>query len=455
MQGARSAFTPSRPAGRATGPLLSALALTLLGALLGPAAAAAGPTDWTKLRTLNITHQGGEDEAPSATMHAFARSMKIGSDMLEVDIHATSDDRLAIIHDSTVDRTTNGTGMVSEMTMAELRRLDAAHWFVPGTGTTRGAPERHYVFRGVRTGERRPPPGYRPRDFRILELDELISRYPDVPINIEIKGSGDANLPSFLRNAEVLAAYLNDLGRTEGIMVASFNDAALEHFHQLAPEIDLAPAVARVAAYKLASAPLPPGIKAFQVPIEFGGITVTDQEFVDRAHADGYGVHVWTINDEDEMRMLLGYGVDGIMTAEPARLERVLCAERVQRPPLPASVPGRHCSRRASIACEVRVTRLARRGPRARVGLARTDTFGSRCAGTVTLRAIGTRAKKRTRFNFGWQPTSEGSPARTVATARLGKRMRRAIRRKAKVRVVTRPFDSFARQRVLRSPTAR
>ena len=101
-----------------TAALLGAVALT---ALLTPAVASAGPTDWTTLRALNITHQGGENEAPSATMYAFERSMKLGSDMLEVDVNTTKDDKLAIIHDGAVDRTTNGTGPVADYTMAELR----------------------------------------------------------------------------------------------------------------------------------------------------------------------------------------------------------------------------------------------------------------------------------------------------------------------------------------------
>ena len=416
---------------------------TLLAMTLLAAPAAAGPTDWTELRTLNITHQGGENEAPSATMYAFERSMRLGSDMLEVDIHSTADDKLAVIHDSTVDRTTNGSGEVTEMTMAELKKLDAAHWFVPGENATTEAPKDHYAFRGVRTGEKKPPTGYRKRDFRILELDELIQRYPGVPINIEIKGSGDSNVESFIHNAEVLAAYLNDLGRTRGIMVASFNDASLQRFHELAPKIDLAPGVARVAAYKLGSVPPPEGTKAFQVPIEFEGISVTDQEFVDRAHNDGYGVHVWTINDEDEMNMLYDWGVDGVMTAEPMRLEKVMCRRDEPRPPLPASVPGEHCSPKASITCEVKPTEVDRDGGRASITLVRRDPFGSKCAGKVVLGAKG-EGKRAVRFNFGWAETGEDtSGAEEVVRVEVGKRMARKFAEDGEAKVSVTPWDQF------------
>jgi glycerophosphoryl diester phosphodiesterase len=423
---------------------LALFALACAAALLLPSGVAAGPTDWTQLRTLNITHQGGEDEAPSATMYAFERSMKLGSDMLEVDVNVTKDNKLVIIHDGSLDRTTNGTGPVGSATLAEIKKLDAAHNFVPGEGTTDEAPEEHYVFRGVRTKKIAPPVGYGPDDFRPLELDELIQRYPDVPINIEIKGGVAETNDTYNRVAETLAAYLNDLGRTEGIMVASFNDVAISRFHQLAPEIDLAPAVAGVAAYKFAGAPPPPGTKAFQVPIGFSGLTITDQNFVNQAHGDGFGVHVWTINDEAEMRTLLGYGVDGIMTAEPMRLERVLCTEDVARPQLPASTGGKHCAPKASIACEVEATDLTVKGKKATVTLAREDAFGSKCAGKVTLRAKGTQGKRSARFDFGWAETGEDTSGSALsAKVKLGKRMAKKLKKGAKAKVSVVPWDAL------------
>ena len=345
-------------------------------ALLLPAAASAGPTDWTKLRALNIAHQGGEDEAPSNTMYAFDRAMKLGSDMLELDIHTTKDNKIVVIHDSTVDRTTDGTGRVYDMTMAELRQLDAGYWMIPGEGIDKQRPDSDYPYRGVRSGEKEPPPAFKPRDFRLTTLPEVMKKYRDVPINIEIKGASDEDVASYMRNAEVLAAFLNKLGRTRGVMVASFNDAALAHFHQLAPKIDLAPATGGVAGYILADTPPPEGSKAFQVPTTFSGITVVDQAFVDKAHGDRYGVHVWTINDEETMNRLFDYGVDGIMTAEPMRLERVMCERGEKRPKLPATSPGKHCAKNVSIACEVEAESLELTGRRkAKVTLVRNDNF--------------------------------------------------------------------------------
>ncbi len=425
------------------------LALGTLIALLLPAAASAGPTEWTKLRPLNIAHQGGEDEAPSNTMYAFDRAMRMGSDMLELDVHATKDDKLVVIHDSTVDRTTNGSGSVYDMTLAQVEKLDAGYWMVPGEGIDHDRPVSDYPFRGVRTGEVKPPPSFSRDDFRITSLPEVMRKYPDVPVNIEIKGASDDDVASFMHNAEVLAGFLNRLGRTDGIMVASFNDAALAHFHELAPDIDLAPATLAVAGYVLGGAPPPEGTKAFQVPTSFSGITVVDEDFVNRAHADGYGVHVWTINDADTMNQLLDWGVDGIMSAEPMRLERVLCERGAERPPLPGSSPGKHCSKAVSIACDVKATELRVGGRNAKVTVVRRDDFDSRCAGRVTLEGIGAKAKKRARFNFGWKPPSDGGPASRVVKVELSRKLAGSIGREDGARVLAQPFGAFVSRSVL------
>jgi glycerophosphoryl diester phosphodiesterase len=410
--------------------------------LLLPTAASAGPTDWTKTRTLNITHQGGENEAPSATMYAFERSMRLGSDMLEVDVNTTKDGKLAIIHDGEVDRTTDGSGPVAGYTMAELKKLDSANWFVPLEGTTQDAPADQYVFRGVRSGEKKPPPGYSADDFRPLELRELLDRYPDVPINIEIKGGVAEDEASYSHVAEVLAGFLNQYGRTEGIVVASFNDAALADFHQLAPEIDLAPATAAVAGYVLGGVPLPPGYKVFQVPTSFSGVPVVTQDFVNRAHADGHAVHVWTIDDEETMNTLWDYGVDGIMTAEPMRLEKNMCERDEPRLPLPKSSPGKHCAKQVSIACEVAVAQIKRAGEgKAKVTLARNDNFDSRCAGTVSLKA--SKARKKAKFDFGWHSPEAGGPKKVVAKVKLNAGLREAIDRKGEVLALTQPYGGF------------
>ena len=413
-----------------------------------PGASVASDTDWMALRTMNITHQGGEDEAPSATMYAFARSLRLGADMLEVDIHTSADGHVVVLHDGEVDRTTDGSGSVYEMTLADLQRLDAAHDFVPGVGTTTDAPATAYAFRGARTGDRPPPRGFGPNDFRIPTLIEVMKKYPRVPINIEIKGRSDDDAQSFLDNAERLAETLREIGRTEGIIVASFNDAAIAHFQQLMPEVDLAPSIAETAAFKAAGVPPGPGKVAFQVPITFGGVQVTDAAFVESAHEKGLAVHVWLSSDPENdqtYEQLLDWNVDAVMPAAPAAFERVLCARNVPRPPRPAGVPGKHCNHdRVSIACDVAPAGLGRIGPRGRVRvrLERRDDFAGGCAGELWLRAGGRTEKAR--FTFGHRRPSEGGPRKRAVHMRLSRRLRRSIARSPKqTKLETRAYQAY------------
>ena len=234
----------------ATAPRLPAVRgrIAIFAALLALALAAPASAQnfWTGHRVINMAHQGGEGEAPSNTMYAYERALRLGADSLEIDVHTTADGRIVAMHDGRVDRTTEGSGSVYEMTLAEIQRLDAGHDFVPGIGTRNGLPASSYPFRGVRTGEREPPPGYTRSDFRIPSLDQVMRAFPDVPINLEIKGAGDTNNESFFRNADLLAAFLNGLGRTDGIIVVSFNPMALERFHAQAPEIAMGPSIPEV-----------------------------------------------------------------------------------------------------------------------------------------------------------------------------------------------------------------
>lgn len=406
-------------------------------------AAASARTDWLSERVLNIAHQGGENEAPSNTMYALIRAMRLGSDMLELDIHTSADGEIVVIHDATVNRTTNGSGAVYDKTYEEIRALDAGFKLVPGEGARDGRPQSDYPFRGVRTGERKPPPSMGPEDFTIPTLDEVIQAFPGVPLNIEIKGASDEDVGSFLRNAEALATYLNELGRTDGIIVASFNDAALQRFHELAPQIDLAPATGEVASYVATRGTLLEGRTTFQVPPEFGGVTVADEQFIEDAHEDGYAVHVWTINEEEAMRELIGFGVEGVMTARPSRLERVLCRDDVVRPDRPEEFRGSHCGRRTSLACEVDATGATVRGKRLNVELVRRDGFDGRCAGRLAFNPAGVRGRKSGRFNFGNIGTDMGGRTEEVVSYRLGKKLRRKLARRDAIQLMIHPYGAF------------
>lgn len=293
---------------------------------------------WRDRPPLNVAHQGGALEAPSNTLFAFRRAAALGADVLELDVHASADGHLVVVHDDTVDRTTDGTGRVADLTLAELRELDAAHSFVPGEGAAPGRDAEDYPYRGFATGDREIPAGFAerhgldsvsPADFRIPTLREVLGAFPDALVNIEIKQTAPAVEPY----EERLAALLDEFDRGRDTVVVSFHPKALARFRQHAPDVPLAPARGPIVRYALSSLgpfgglPLP-NYAALQVPPATGGVRLVTRGFVADAHADGLAVHVWTIDDPGEMRRLLDLGVDGVMTDRPSVLERVLRERR-------------------------------------------------------------------------------------------------------------------------------
>src|SRR5215208_4358914 len=115
---------------------------------------------------LNLAHRGASALAPENTFEAFRLAVEDGAGGLELDVHMTRDGHIVVIHDATVDRTTNGSGAVSEMTLDELRRLDAGYNFSPDGGPTRP---------------------YRGRGIRVPTFGEVLEEFPRVAVNIEIK----------------------------------------------------------------------------------------------------------------------------------------------------------------------------------------------------------------------------------------------------------------------------
>jgi glycerophosphoryl diester phosphodiesterase len=308
---------------------------------LVPAAAAGAANRWIqKERPLNIAHQGGEDEFPSNTMYAFRKALRAGADMLELDVGVTRDNKVVVIHDTTVDGKTNGHGTVSSKTLRQIRRLDAAYWFAPRADEhySHELRRRAYRFRGIATGDRRPPKGFRASDFRIPTLRQVLRAFPRTPVNIEIKGrTPDEETEEYVRNAEVLARLLRNTER-RNLIVVSFQQAAVDRFHELLPRIDVAPGITGAAGWLLGGGSPGPGVVAFQVPITFtsGGTTldVTTADNVARAHSEGYAWQNWFSNEDRDApgswRRLIDMCVDGTMTSRPTAYERVL--RRHERP---------------------------------------------------------------------------------------------------------------------------
>lgn len=394
--------------------LLVALAAV---ALAAPASASA-ENPWLGEKVLNMAHQGGEDELPSNTLYAFREAVARGADMLELDVSRTRDDRLVVMHDWTVDRTTDGTGHLTDLTLARVRRLDAAYNFVPGRNAVSGLPARRYPLRGVRTGDRRPPRGSARSDFRVPTLREVLRAFPHTPLNVEIKGRDDEPA-EFLRNAELLADELAGTRRRD-LIVVSFHQPAVDRFRALAPGIPVAPGVDGIAGFLLGGRSPGEGVAALQIPITFRfgeeTLEVTTPESVLRAHAAGYAVHVWLSNDEENARVydeLLDLCVDGIMAARPRALERRLRARDVVRPDGRGTDP---CSVRATgarVDGRAVVVRLARRG---REPLAYAGRVVVRARGAVVARGRFALAADARRGELRMQRIGDCWPARGMVS---------------------------------------
>lgn len=303
--------------------------LSLLPALL-PAGAAA-KNRWITGKTWVIAHQGGEDEFPSNTLYAFKRAQRAGADMLELDIGVTKDNQVIVMHDTSVDRVTNGTGLVSRLTLRQIQRLDGAYWFSGGPhpydhDKARAA----YRFRGVATGRRRPPAGYRAADFRVPTLSAVIKAFPHTPINVEIKGRTKTEAVSeYLTNARVLAKLLKPLKRRD-INVVSFKQEAVDLFSQLDPKLDVAPGVSGAAGFLLGDQPLSPETKILQLPFTYildgNQVEVGTQAFIEKAHKAGLAWQSWFADQDVDGPALWGTLIercaDGIMTSQPLALLR-------------------------------------------------------------------------------------------------------------------------------------
>jgi glycerophosphoryl diester phosphodiesterase len=277
-----------------------------------------GANPWVDRRVIAYAHQGGAWEAPSSTLFAIRRALEVGATGIELDVHATSDGALVVCHDSTVDRTTNGTGEISNLTLAEVRQLDNAYWWAPGADVSPGLDRAAYPHRGKAPGD---------PDFRIATLEEalgVIGLFPGVVVNLDIKGTA----PQVKPYEEKLAAELETFGHGTEVIVASFNDRATENFRSFAPEIATSAGTIASAEFWRAAhqgqAQPELAYVALQVPLRHGDLEVVDEIFVEAAHDNGIAVHVWTLNDPVEIEHAVDIGVDGVISDLPTQLCRIL-----------------------------------------------------------------------------------------------------------------------------------
>jgi glycerophosphoryl diester phosphodiesterase len=247
---------------------------------------------------LLIAHRGGAGLAPENTIAAFRNAIEQWSaDMIELDVRVTADGHCVVIHDATVERTTDGTGTVAAMTLHELQQLDAGYGFTTDAGRT-------FPFRE--------------RGLRVPTIEETLEALPDIPITVEVK-TGAAQEPLFAAirrfNAQdrIVAGGMYRRDRTlfsqyPGAVSASMED--VQRFY----------AWHRIGLGRLFA----PRADVVQMPEQWRGRTLVTHRLVRDLAANAIPVHVWTVNDESAMNRLLDLGVEGLVTDRPDLLGTVL-----------------------------------------------------------------------------------------------------------------------------------
>jgi glycerophosphoryl diester phosphodiesterase len=246
-------------------------------------------TDWEIGRTLNIAHRGASRVAPPNTLAAFEKALELGADGVELDVQFSADGVPIVIHDFTVDGTTDGSGRVAEMRLAQLKQLDAGSCFDP-------------AFAGE----------------RIPTLEEVLEAVGGrLLLDIELKdfslrGSG-------LEQAVV--AQVEQHGLENRVLFSSFNPFSLRRVKRVAPHIPVGLLYSPRLSLPLRRAWLAPLVSHEARHPEH---TMVDSRYMAWARRRGYHVNTWTVYDPDEMRRLIGLGVDGIITPVPDVLRSVL-----------------------------------------------------------------------------------------------------------------------------------
>ena len=226
-----------------------------------------------------IGHRGACGYEPENNLRSFEKGIELDVDIVELDVYWV-DGHLMVHHDDDLDRTTNGTGPISEKTYEELRELDAGSWF-----------------------------GSESKPAQIPTLEEVLDLVDGrVKVNIELKGEATAQPVD-----EVIKKYIEERGRTkDDFMVTSFNREELSKFHDISPEVRIG-----VASVEEPDAQFAENMGAYSVSMSAEHLT---QEFIDDAHRRGIKVHVWTVNEAEDIERFNAMGVDGIFCNYPDRL---------------------------------------------------------------------------------------------------------------------------------------
>jgi glycerophosphoryl diester phosphodiesterase len=255
---------------------------------------------------LVIAHRGGASLAPENTLVAFQKARLIGVDAIELDIRMSKDGHLVVIHDESVDRTTNGNGKVNKLTLRKLKKLDAGYHFKDKFGD--------HIYRG--------------KGIKIPTLEEVFESYNDMHLILEIKDAEPSRRGSKLEKK--LWKLIKKYDLEDNVLVFSFHEDILNRFNryakgQVALGASKEEAQRFVIFHKLFLNNLyKPSSNALVIPTERNNVRLTDRRLIRGSHNLDMKVHYWTINNEKQMKELLKRGADGIITDRPDLLLKII-----------------------------------------------------------------------------------------------------------------------------------
>ena len=249
----------------------------------------------------NIAHRGGMGLSPENTIISFNKAIEVGADILEMDIHSTSDSVLVLLHDHKVNRTTDGNGYVWEFNLKALKQLNAGYYWTNDDSVT-------FPFRELK--------------IEIPTLEEVFTTFPNFRLNIEIKQD----------EPYIIYKLCNMIYKYEiknNVLIGSFIDEVLDEFREECPGIATSSGFNETKLfyglnYLYIDFLYSPSLDVFEIPEYFKNIHVLNEKFIKGAHKKNIPIYAWTVNEIDDMNRLIKSGIDGIITDYPDKLSEIL-----------------------------------------------------------------------------------------------------------------------------------
>jgi len=257
-----------------------------------------------KRETRLLAHRGVPQEFPENTMISFQNAVKLGVDVIETDTHLTKDDQFVVAHDADISRVSNGSGAISQFTLEQLKQFDVGYNFTLDDGKTFP---------------------YRDKGIRFISVEEMLEAFPNQRFNIDLKDNNPLQVKlwvDLITAQDAIDRVLTASQYTKNLklvrkafpnMATSFSAGEVFNFYLL----NKFRGINRLKKRKF-------GGDALQVPIKMAGLRIVSERSIQNAHALGFKMHVWTINEPQMMRKLFKMDVDGIFTDRPRVLKNVI-----------------------------------------------------------------------------------------------------------------------------------